>query len=158
MTNTAFWGGGPCNSTSARNVPWGVEFLIAGGRNDDPERVLIQHVLAVIADRTGTTKEISDVQLRDEAFTKQRFADMAADLDLAYATIQKLKDTIHALTADPPPTVVAHILASRNGGQRPVRLAFGGELHTFLVPALGMEDPIDQARWWRRIKEQYGGA
>jgi hypothetical protein len=158
MTNTAFWGGGSCNSTSARNVPWGVEFLIAAGRNDDPEKVLIQRVLAVIAARTGTAEEVHDAQLRDEAFVKQRYADMAADLELAYATIQKLTDMLNALTADPPPTEVAYVLASHRGGSRPVRLNLGGELHTFLVPALGIEDPISQARWWRRFKEQYGGA
>lgn len=139
-------------------MPWGVEFLIAAGRNDDPEEVLIQHVLAVIAARIGTAEEVHEAQLRDEAFVKQRFADMAADLELAYATIQKLTDTLNALTADPPPTEVAHVLASHKGGSRPVRLNLGGELHTFLVPALGMENPIDQARWWRQITEQYGGA
>ncbi|MER6575754.1 hypothetical protein [Nonomuraea sp. NPDC001023] len=131
--------------------------MIADANPTDSERVLIDHVLTMIKERLDRATEISAAQLRDDKFTRARFADMANQLDLAYVTIQKLNDKLNALAADPPPVEVAHVLSS-TGGPQPVRLDLGGKAHTFLVPALGMEDPIDQARWWRRIKEQYGGA
>lgn len=136
---------------------WGCKRLIADTSPDNPEQVLIHHVLTTIKERVNRAKALSAAQHRDDTFTQARFADMSAQLELAYATIQKLSDKLHALTADPPPIEVVHVLSS-TGGPRPVQLNLGGTPHTFLVPALGMEDPIDQARWWRRIKEQYGGA
>lgn len=120
--------------------------------SDDPERVLIQHVLTTIRDR------INPAQPSDHAFTQERFAEMAEQLDLAYTTIKVLSDKLHALTADHPPAEVTDALRSHGRGARPVRLTLGGELHTFLVPALGREDPIEEARWWRRITDEYGGA
>lgn len=131
--------------------------MIAETNPDDPEQVLINHVLTTIKERVDQAKEISAAQFRNDKFTQARFADMAAQLDLAHVTIQKLTDKLNALASDPPPVEVAHVLSS-TGEPQPVRLDLGGTPHTFLVPALGMEDPLDQARWWRRIKEQYGGA
>jgi hypothetical protein len=136
-------------------VKWQV---IADKNHDDPVNVLIQRVLSTIEERVNLAKKINADQIRDEAFVRQRFEEMAADLELAYATIKKLKDTLHALTADPPPPEIVHALRSRSGKAQPVRITLGGKVHTFLVPSWGREDPIAEARLWQRITDQYGGA
>lgn len=131
--------------------------MIAGEHNDDPEREAIQNILNTISERIEVAKQLSAAQLRDERFIQERFAEMAEDLEQAHSMIQRLTEMVRALTADSPPLEVSHALRSRGGNAQPVRMRVGGTIRTFLVPALGMDDPVAQANWWRRFMGQYGG-
>lgn len=131
--------------------------MITGKRRDDPEQERIQNILATIEERLDIARRAATAQLRDETFTKQRFADMAADLAFAHDMIQHLQDTIYALLTEPPPTAVVNAMRSRAGDWHPVRWRIGGRMRSFLVPSVGRADPIAEARWWRQFTEQYGG-
>ncbi|MFI7642421.1 hypothetical protein [Nonomuraea sp. NPDC049400] len=132
-------------------------FVIANNHRNASEQERIQHILTTIEGRLDIASRAAAAQLRDETFTKQRFADMAADLDFAHDMIQYQQDIIYALLADPPPTVVVNAMRSPAGQWYPVRWRIGGRMRSFLVPSIGRADPIEEARWWRRLTEQYGG-
>lgn len=95
---------------------------------------------------------------REQELIQRIIAEMAEELELAHRTIRRLNAVIEALLADAPPHEVAHALRSRGDHAQPVRMRVGGKTRTFLVPPLGLTDPIAQALWWRRFTEQYGGA
>lgn len=103
--------------------------MIAENNRDDKEQELIQRVIA----------------------------EMAEELELAHRTIRRLNSIIEALLSNTPPDEVADALRSRGGRAKPVRMRVGGKTRTFLVPHLGLTDPIAQALWWRRFTEQHGG-
>jgi hypothetical protein len=94
---------------------------------------------------------------REQELIQRIIAEMAEDLELARRTISRLNATIEALLSDSPPDEVAHALRSKGGRAQPIRMRVGGKARTFLVPALGMDDPVAQAMWWRRFTDQYGG-
>ena len=131
--------------------------MIENHRRDESEQERIQHILLTVKERLDIARRAATAQLRDETFTKQRFSDMAADLELAHDMIQHLQDTIYALLVEPPPTVVVAAMRSQAGQWHPVRWRIGGRMRSFLVPSFGRADPIAEARWWRRLNEQYGG-
>lgn len=126
-------------------------------RSHGHEQQLITRVLAAIEERLEVAKRVTATQLRDETFTKQRFAEMAEDLQTAHEVIQQQSQTIRALL-NPPPDVVVAALRARPGHLQPVRWRLGGKMRTFLVPGRGYADIIGEARWWERLNEQYGEA
>lgn len=131
--------------------------MIADKRRDESEQERIQNILATIEERLDIARRAATAHLRDETFTRQRFADMAADLEFAHDMIQHLQNTIYALLTDPPPGAVVNAMRSRAGQWHPVRWRIGGRMRSFLVPSSGRADPIAEAQWWRRLNEQYGG-
>ncbi|WP_101791105.1 hypothetical protein [Nonomuraea indica] len=131
--------------------------MIADRSHAGHEQELIAKVLATIEERLNLAKQVTAAQLRDEIFTKQRFSDMADDLKMAHDTIQYLNDFIAALLAPPPDKVVA-AMRSKPGSLQPVSWRVGGKMRTFLVPGFGHPDVLREARWWRRMTNQYGEA
>lgn len=131
--------------------------MIVNNHRDEPGQERIQHILATIEERLNIATRVAAAQLRDETFTRQRFADMAADLELAHDIILHQQDIIYALLMDPPPAAVVTAMRSRAGDWHPVRWRIGGRMRSFLVPSFGRADPIAEARWWRQLTEQYGG-
>ncbi|TMS00109.1 hypothetical protein [Nonomuraea basaltis] len=131
--------------------------MIAEKRRDESDQERIRSILATIKERLDIARRAATAQLRDETFTKQRFADMAADLEFSHDMIQHLQDTIYALLTDPPPTAVVNAMRSTAGQWHPVRWRIGGRMRSFLVPSVGRADPIAESQWWRRFTEQYGG-
>ena len=128
--------------------------MIADRHNNDPEQELIQHVLATIAERVAVAKTLSAAPLLDQTFNRERFAEMARDLELAHKTIGMLSDQLHAILNAPPDEVIS-AMRSTSGRPRPVRREIGGVVRTFLVPSFGRVDPVAEALWWRRLTEQY---
>lgn len=130
--------------------------MIENHRRDEPGQERIQHILHTIEERLDIARRAATAQLRDETFTKQRFADLTAELDLAHDMIAYQQAMIDALLAAPP-TAVVDAMRSPSGEWHPIRWRIGGRMRSFLVPSVGRADPIAEARWWRRLTEQYGG-
>ena len=131
--------------------------MIADNHHNSAEQELIQRIRATIAERVTVAKTLSAAPLQDQAFNQARFAEMANDLALAHSTIVMLSDQLNAIL-NAPPDEVTNALRSTSGRPRAVRQEIGGILRTFLVPSFGRVDPVAEARWWRRITEQYGNA
>ncbi|MEV6035957.1 hypothetical protein AB0L65_32710 [Nonomuraea sp. NPDC052116] len=130
--------------------------MIADTHSDDRERDLINHILATIEERMVIAKQLSTVHVHDDRFNQQRFADMANQLELAHKTIQRLSAMIETLTAELPPNEVIQALRSHSGKMHAVSVELRGKIHTFLVPSLGTENPVDWVRWWQRFTARYG--
>lgn len=122
----------------------------------ETEQERIRHILATVENRLDIAKQVSAAHLRDEIFTKQRFADIAAELELAHDMIIYQQMMIDALLAAPP-SVVVEAMRGPAGEWHPVRWRIGGRIRSFLVPSFGRADPIAEARWWQQFTERYGG-
>ncbi|MEU6709899.1 hypothetical protein ABZ897_00355 [Nonomuraea sp. NPDC046802] len=132
--------------------------MIADRQSDERERELINHMLATIKERVEIAKRLSAAQAQDDQFTRERFDDMAAELELAYKMIKRLSRAVEAMAAELPPQEVIRALSSRSGKAHAVSATLNGKIHTFLVPSMGMDDPAEWMRWWKRFTERYGDA
>ncbi|MER6942554.1 hypothetical protein ABT294_00900 [Nonomuraea sp. NPDC000554] len=124
--------------------------------NGASEQKLIQHVLAVIEERLAAAKILSEASFHDPTFMQLRFNEVIGDLELAHDTIAELTDLLYGSEENPVPTELRHAMRSRGGKAQPVCLQLGGIQRTVLVPPHGEDDPIAEARLWRRLQERYG--
>ncbi|TMR11074.1 hypothetical protein ETD86_37150 [Nonomuraea turkmeniaca] len=113
-------------------------------------------MLAVIRDRVTVTSGLDAASFRDADFMRRRLEEIVTDLQLAYDTIAELTDLLYGSEENPVPNELRHAMRSKGHSLRPVHLHIGGVHRTLMVPPQGRDDPIAQARLWRRIQERYG--
>jgi len=124
--------------------------------NGAPERQLIAHVLAVIQERLAAARGLEPASFENGDFIRRRFDEMVKDLEVAYDTIANLTDQLYGSEESPVPIELRHALRSHGSELQAVHLTIGGVPRTFMVPPQGRDDPVAEARIWRRIQERYG--
>lgn len=125
-------------------------------RGTDTERHLINQVLATIDRLRAAYEKTSDSDLLDAPFVRRRMAEMAEGLAASQEIIGHLTDLLYGSEDNPVPTELRHARRARGNQLQPVKLVIGGKVRTVLVPPVGEDDPIGEARMWRQLHKQYG--
>lgn len=127
-------------------------------RGTDKERHLINQVLGTIDRLRAAWERTTDDDLANTTFTRRRMAEMADGLADAHHMIAHLTDLLYGSEQNPVPVALRHARRARSNRLQPVKLEIGGIVRTILVPPVGWDDLIGEARMWRQLTEQYGSS
>lgn len=125
-------------------------------RGTDSERQLINQVLSSIAEQRALYERISDTDFQNASFVKRRFAAMAAGLAVMQEKIGMLTDLLWGSEENPVPTALRHARRARSNQLQAVQLQLGGIVRTIVIEPTGEDDPIGEARMWRKLVERFG--
>jgi hypothetical protein len=116
----------------------------------------LERTAAALHDEVAAARTLPEGAFHDPAFIRRRFERIVAELDAAQTVIARQLRQLQAHDGPPAPPEVLNALAARGHSVRPVDVTVNGRQLTIGVPALGITDPTEANRRWRKLLEKYG--
>lgn len=122
---------------------------------DDQTLDDLQRTAASLQNEVEAARTLPSGSFHDPVFIRRRFEELVAELDAAQRVIARQLKQLQANDGPPAPPEVLNAMAAHGRGIRPVDVTIDGCRVTIGVPALGINDPAEANRRWRKLLQQY---